>query len=182
MSVDYCVVRVSPQPFQELQRQPDILQDMMEEFYSAPKKTHIDSRDVIRGEDASSSAVLRMLYFDEFTTSLLVNLMGEESAFFLAVAGWGYAHVLKGVSYGSGEISYYSPDEAAEVAHDLKAYPDAQLESRFREGADNYRIASAGYFQDDQEILAHQLMFANLLRRFYAEAAQDGEFVLLLTV
>jgi hypothetical protein len=187
MSVEYCVVRVAPCMVEHLQQQPGILQDLVDDFYTLPPdgnqaKEYVDSRDVYRGLRSNMPLVLRMLYVDEFTTSLLVNFMDESSAFFAALAGWGSAHLLQGVSYGYGDISYYAPDEVKAVVLALNAASNALLEARFNEYADDFRIASSGYFDDDQAILAHQRIFAELLRRFYAEAAQDGDCVLLLVV
>jgi hypothetical protein len=186
MSVEYCVVRVTPQTFKQVQEQSGFLQDLMDELYATPidsnsQKVSIDSRDVTRGHLIDVPAVLRMLHIDEFTTSLLVYFMEESSAFYNALAGWGRVHILSGVSYGYGEISYYFPDEVARVALELNTYPNEILEERFWDGAENYRTASIGYFKDDQAILAHQRLFVELLRKFYNEAAQDGDFVLLLT-
>ena len=187
MSVEYCVVRIAPQTFEKLQQQPGRLQELMDEFYAAPsggnlQKTSVDSREVIRGTPAVVALALRVLYLDEFTTSLLVSFMDESSALFGAVVGWGRAHTLEGVSYGYGDISYYFPDEVKKIAAELNAYPQRLLEERFHEEADNFRIAAAGYLKDDRAILEHQRLFADLLRRFYNEAAQMGDVVLLLTV
>lgn len=187
MSVEYCVVRIPPLEFEQLQHQPDVLQDLMDEFYStaaeeSQEKGYVDSRRAVTDSPVIAPAVIRILYVDEFTTSLLVNFMEEDSPFFVGVAGWGKAHILDGVSYGYGDISYYTPEEAKTVASSLNTYPDELLDERFRERADDFRIASAGYLKDDQAILAYQRMFANLLRRFYKEAAEDGDYVLLLTV
>ena len=187
MSVEYCVVRVTPRIFKQLQQQPSILQDLMDEFYTTSsdkkrEKVYVDSRDVFRGSRIIVPPVLRMLYIDEFTTALLVNFMDESSAYFAALVGWGNAQLLNGVSYGYGDISYYPPDDAKTVALKLNGYLHTLLEARFREQADNFRVASAGYFDDDRAILAHQRTFADLLRRFYNEAVQDGDFVLLLIV
>jgi hypothetical protein len=159
----------------------------MDDFYAAPieentSSASIDSRDVIRGRPIKFPPVLRMLYVDEFTTSLLVNFMDESSTFFMALAGWGHAHILSGIRYGYGEISYYLPDEVTKVAMELNVYPKKRLEERFWEGAENYRIAANGYFSDDQAILKHQRLFEDFLGRFYNEAAEAGDFVLLLTV
>ena len=187
MSVEYCVVRVSPQGFESLQKQPALLQDLIDEFYTGPsggelEKTYADAREVIRGTTAGASRTLRMLYLDEFTTSLLVSFLDENSAPFNAVAGWGRAHILQGLSYGYGHISYYVPDEVKTMASELKTYSQTLLEMRFWEDAENFRLASAGYLRDDQAILAHQRFFADLLRRLYNQAVQAGDFVLLLMV
>jgi hypothetical protein len=183
MSVEYCVVRVPPETFQEIQRQPSILQDLMDEYDTlTSERVHFDSREVFHGKGMRAPAILRMVYFDEFTTALLVNFMDEGSAFFVALAGWGVAHILNGVSYGYGEISYYAPEEVKRVSLELHTYPQTLLADRFMEAVDDFRIASAGYFEDDQEIIAHQQRCADLLRRFCNEAAQDGDYVLLLTV
>jgi hypothetical protein len=126
--------------------------------------------------------MIRTLHVDEFITSLLVDFMNDDSAFFIALAGWRSAHLLEGVSYGYGDISYSTPEEAKSVTSSLNSYPDELLEERFREHAEDFRIAAAGYFHDDQAILAHKRTFANLLRKIYNEAAKDSDFVLLLTV
>jgi hypothetical protein len=187
MSVEYCLVRVTSILFEKLQQQPEILQDLIDGFYNRSseenrEKSYIDSRDVIRGTGAPSSSVLQMLYFDEFTTSLLVNFKDEGSAFFAALAGWGSTHILDGSSYGYGEVSYYFPGEVTRVSLELNAFPETLLEAWFGQQADNFRLAAAGYFRNDQAILAHQHTFADLTRRFYNEAAHDGDFVLLLIV
>lgn len=184
MSVEYCVVRVAPQTFERIQQQPEILQDLMEEFQmpQSAAREKIDARDVIRGIDFADPDAVRMLYVDEFTTSLLVDFMDEGSALFKALAGWEDAHILSGVRYGYGEITYYFPEEVKKVSIELDAYPDTLLEARLNNGADRFRIAAAGYFEDDRAILAHQHLFARFLRRFYGSAARDGDFVLLLTV
>ena len=184
MSVEYCVVRVASQTFEQLQ-QPGLLQDLMDEFHtpqSSAYQERADARDSIRGTPVAVPAILRMLYFDEFTTSLLVDFLDESSAMFKALAGWGEAHILAGVRYGYGEIAYYLPDEVKTVSRELDAYPEALLEERLQQRVDTFRIAAAGYFEDDQAIRAHQRLFAGFLRRFYEEAARDGNFVLLLTV
>ena len=117
MSVEYCLVRATPRVFEQLQRQPDILQDLMDEFHTASSednqsKGYVDSRNTIKGSQVTMLPLIRILYVDEFTTSLLVNFMDENSPFFIALAGWGKSHLLDGVSYGYGDISYYPPDDA----------------------------------------------------------------------
>ncbi len=180
MSVEHCLVRRNTQALAQLQERPDLLHDMMDEFFSTA--TYLDSRDGIRASPLAVPPVVRMLYLDEFTTSLLVDFRDEGSAFFAAIAGWGGAHVVDGVRYGHGEVLYYFPEEAKEVAAKLHAYPPALLDTRFAEGADNFRLASAGYFKGDQAILAHQRQFADYVRKFYDAAAGEGDGVLLLTV
>jgi hypothetical protein len=187
MSVEYCVVRVTSHTFGQLQQQPEILQDLIDEFYStsgeaSQAKGYIDSHNAITDSLVIAPPIVRTLYIDEFTTWLLVDFMEEDSPFFVALAGWSRAHLLESVSYGYGDIFYYSPEDAKPIAASLKDYATELLEARFREQAEDFRIASAGYLKDDQAILAYQRTFANLLRRFYNEAAQDGDFVLLLTV
>jgi hypothetical protein len=187
MSVEYCVLRVAPRMVEELRQQPSILQDIMDAFYtSSPdasqEQQHVDSRDVYRGLRRSVPSVFRMLYMDEFTTSLLVDFMDESSAFFAALVGWGSADRLEGVSYGYGDISFYAPQQASVIALELNATSNALLVGRFHEHASDFRLASSGYFADDQAILEHQSRFADLLRRFYTEAAHDGDSVLLLVV
>lgn len=188
MSVDYCVVRVTPSIFQQLQGASHVLQDLMDAFYSASRSPDpgqevysIDSRDIYRGLRLYAP-ILRLLYVDEFTASLLVDFTEESSALFRALAGWGTAHILPGISYGYGEVTYYAPEDVRQVALQLRDYPDALLGARFREHADTFRMGSTAYFAGDQAILEHQRSFAALLRRLYEEAAQDGDFVLLLTV
>jgi hypothetical protein len=159
----------------------------MDEFYissadNSHAKEYIDSREAFRGLPIIAPQSLRMLYVDEFTTSLLVNFTNESSAYFIALVGWGNAHILESVSYGYGDISYYPPNQVAIVAIELNATPQEFLEEWFKEQADNFRRSAAGYFRDDQAILAHQHTFADFLCRFYDEAAHDGNFVLLLIV
>ncbi len=157
----------------------------MDELYTkSPNeaRTSVDARDVFRGSNILMPSSLRMLYVDEFTTSLLVNFMDENSAFFVALAGWGISHPLDGLQYGYGDVTYYLPDEVKRVSLQLNAEPEMLLVERFREQADNYRSASSGYLDDDTAILTHQRTFADLLRRLYHEAGRDGDFVLLLMV
>ena len=149
MSVEYCVVRVTPGVFRPIHQQPRLMQELMEELYKAPsdraeENVCIDSRNVFRGSSVGSPSIIRMLYLDEFTTSLLVDFMNEASPFFVAIAGWGQAQLLDGVQYGYGDILYYHPDEAKVIASSPYAYPDTSLESRFREHANDFRISSAG--------------------------------------
>ena len=189
MSVDYCVIRVAPSTFQQLQGESRVLHDLMDAFYSASRsqdssqEVHsIDARDLYRGLRLGVPPVLRLLYVDEFTTSLLVDFRDESSALFAALVGWGTAHILMGISYGYGEVNYYTPEDVRQIALQLLHYPDELLEARFSEYADTFRMGSSAYFADDQAILEHQRSFAALLRRLYEEAAQDGDFVLLLTM
>ena len=189
MSVEYCVIRVTRATFRDLQQRTEVLHDLMDAFYSASRtqntsqdRDYVDSRAKYRDSSLHVPPVLRLLYVDEFTTSLLVDFMDEKSAFFTALVGWGTAHVLPGISYGYDEIAYYAPDDVKEVTWELRHYPDALLESRFKQHVDTFRIASTGYFTDDQAILQHQRSFAKLLRRLYDEAVHDADFVLLLTV
>jgi hypothetical protein len=178
-----------PSTFQQLQGDAHVLHDLMDAFHSASRSPgssrdvhSMDSRDRYRGLRPGVPLVLRLLYVDEFTTSLLVDFTEESSALFAALAGWGTAHTLTGISYGYGEVTYYTPEDVRRVALQLRDYPDALLEARFRDHADTFRMGSSAYFADDQSILEHQRSFAALLRRLYDEAAQDGDFVLLLTV
>ena len=164
-----------------------MLDRLMDGFYSGSSETGqdrewIDSRRVFQGLDLVIPASLRMIYFDEFTTSLLVDFMEETSAFFVALIGWGNAHVLEGVRYGYGDISYYSPQETEQIPTQIAAYPNALLETRFENQAQDFRTAVAGLLQDDLAIIAHQRAFADFLRRFYEEATQAGDFVLLFIV
>ncbi|HEU5103441.1 MAG TPA: hypothetical protein VFU22_30680 [Roseiflexaceae bacterium] len=187
MSVEYCLVRMAPHDFEELRQQPSILHDLMDTFYQAASdksqdRLYVDSRDVFAGSVLIVPAALRMLYVDEFTTSLLVDFMDERSAVFAALIGWGDAQPLESVQYGHGAISYYAPDDVRIVALKLSAYPHALLEARLRKHADRFRLAAAGYFDGDQAILAHQHTFADLLCAFYDQAARDGDVVLLLVV
>jgi len=182
MSVEYCVVRVSPGFFTKLRQEPAILDELLDGFYSDPSGEWGDSRPVFRGLDIVVPSSLRMIYFDEFTTSLLVDFMAETSAFFVALVGWGSAHLLEGVRYGYGDISYYSPAEAERIAEQIAAYPNALLEKRFEDHSDDFRTAVAGLLEDDRAILLHQRTFADFLRRFYEEATRAGDFTLLLMV
>ena len=68
------------------------------------------------------------------------------------------------------------------VADALKAAPDELLQARFDAQAANFRLAAASYLADDRSILDHQRRFGGLLRRLYAEAQHEGDFVLLLMV
>ena len=164
-----------------------MLDQLMDGFYSGLSETGqgrewVDSRLIFQDIDLVVPSSLRMIYFDEFTASLLVDFMEETSAFFVALVGWGSAHVLEGVRYGYGDISYYSPPETKRIAEQIAAYPNALLEKKYENQAQDFRAAVAGLLRDDREILAHQRAFAELLRRFYAEATQAGDFVLLLIV
>lgn len=187
MSVEYCVVRTSPEFFANLQQEPAILDQIMDGFYSSssharPDKGYIDSRQVFQGSEIVVPTDLRMIYFDEFTASLLVDFREESSAFFTALVGWGSAHALEGVRYGHGDVAFYSPEEAGRIAGQLNAHPNTLLEKRFQDQAHHFRTAVAGMLKDDEAILAHQRDFADFLRRFYEEATQTGDFVLLLMV
>jgi hypothetical protein len=94
--------------------------------------------------------------------------MDESSAVFVVLVGWGNAHSLEGVSYAYEDIYYYFPDDVTRVALELNAYPQALLEGRFREQADNFRIASAA--QVISTMIKLFLRINSHLQSFYADS------------
>src|SRR5689334_22855626 len=122
MSVEYCVIRLGPKRFAELLQHPDHLADLVDEYYSqllepAADADCVDARAAYSGEAFAPPHTLRMLYCDEFTTSLLVSFMdNEQTPFYHALVGWETAQPLLGSSYGHGEARYYEPREVSRVA------------------------------------------------------------------
>src|SRR5829696_7667244 len=99
------MLRVNSELFKQLKQQPELIQDLMDEFYAMPvdtntERTYADSRDVFRKSLIIVPGVLDTLYVDEFSTSLLENFREASSAFFVALAGWDTAPILEEVRYG----------------------------------------------------------------------------------
>lgn len=188
MSVEYCVVRLSPATLEQLRQSPEQLAELMDTYYTrllepAAERDCLDAREAYSGRTLPTAPALRMLHIDEFTASLLVDFGDEAgSPVFDALVGWDTATPLEGFQYGHGTVYAYDPSAAAEVAARLAAHPPMLLEAHFRADAARFRSSARGYFADDSTILAHQRRFAEALERLYREAAHDGDAVLLLTV
>lgn len=181
MSVEYAVLRVSGEQFEAIRRDGARFAELMDERYGAPGA--VDSRAAYRDGLPGDVAAPHLLHADEFTTSLLVGFLeGEETPMFDALVGWSRSHQLDGVAYGAGPVAYYAPSEAATVAERLERFPDAELDRRLSDRADQFRLAAASVFADDDAILAHQRAFAHVLRQLYRSAVAAQEFVLLMTV
>jgi hypothetical protein len=181
MSVEYAVLRVSEEEFEAIRRDGARLPELMDERYDAPGA--VDSRAAYRHGLPRDVAAPHLLHADEFTTSLLVGFLeGEETPMFDALVGWGRTHQLEGVVYGAGSVAYYTPSEAATVAERLDRFPDAELDRRICDRADQFRLAAASVFAADDAILAHQRAFAHVLRQLYRSAVAAQELVLLMTV
>ena len=181
MSVEYAVLRVSAEEFDALGRDGARLSDLMDELYGSSRA--VDSRAAYRDGLPREVTAPRLLHADEFTTSLLVSFLeGEETPMFDALVGWGGSRQLDGVAYGAGAVAYYTPSDAAAVSGRLDRFPDAELARRLHDRADQFRLAAASVFTDDDAILAHQRTFAHVLRQLYRSAVEAREFVLLMTV
>ena len=181
MSVEYAVVRVPGHEFDAIRRGGERLPALMDDWYASPDA--IDSRAACRAGLPREVAAPLLLHSDEFTTSLLVSFLeGEETPMFDALVGRGRSRQLEGVVYGAGTVAYYTPSDAASVAQQLDRFPDAELDRRLPDRADQARLAAASVFADDDAILAHQRAFAHVLRQLYRAAVQAQEFVLLMIV
>ena len=181
MSVEYAVLRVSHEDFDTIRRDGARLPELMDDLYASPSV--VDSRAAYRDGLPRDVATPRLLHSDEFTTSLLVSFLeGEETPVFDALVGWGRSRQLEGVVYGAGAVAYYSPSEAVAVAEQLDRFPDAELDRRVHDRADQFRLAAASVFADEDAIRTHQRAFAHVLRQLYRAAVQAQEFVLLMIV
>jgi hypothetical protein len=181
MSVEYAVVRVPGEEFDAIRSDGRRLPALVDDWYASPDA--IDSRATYRDGLPRDVAAPRLLHSDEFTTSLLVSFLeGEETPLFDALVGWGRSQQLEGVAYGAGAVAYYTPSDAAVVSEQLDRFPDAELDRRLHDRVDQFRLAAASVFADDDAILAHQRAFAHVLRQLYRAAVSADEFVLLMIV
>jgi hypothetical protein len=181
MSVEYAVLRVSAEEFEALERDGTRLSGLMDELYGSPAA--VDSRVAYHDGLPRDVTAPRLLHADEFTTSLLVSFLeGEETPMFDALVGWGRSRQLDGVVYGAGAVAYYTPPDAAAVSGQLDRFPDAELDRRLHDRADQFRLAAASVFAAADAILAHQRTFAHVVRQLYRSAVEAREFVLLMIV
>ena len=181
MSVEYAVVRIPEEAFDAIRLDGTRLPELMDDWYASPDA--IDSRAAYRDGLPREVAAPRLLHSDEFTTSLLVSFLeGEETPLFDALVGWGRSQRLEGIAYGAGTVAYYTPPDAATVSEQLDRFPDAELDRRLHDRADQFRLAAASLFAADDAILAHQRAFAHVLRQLYHAAAEAREYVLLMIV
>ena len=181
MSVEYLVVRASEAEFDAIRQDGTRFPERMDDWYASPDA--IDSRAAYREGLPRNVAAPRLLHSDEFTTSLLVSFLeGEETPLFDALVGWGRSQRLDGVMYGAGTVAYYTPPDVAAVSERLDRFPDAELDRRLHDHADQFRLAAASVFAADDAILAHQRAFAHVLRQLYRTAVTAQDFVLLMIV
>ena len=180
MSVEEKLICLTSPAFESLQEQPTTLIDLIEDLYDAD---YFDSRSVYKGPVRFDVPVPRMIHIDEFTIWLLTD-RNEPTALCDAVVAWRDNQELIGAQHGQGfaYATYQSPEAVSTIAGELEMYPKEELSKRFFSQADLFRQAAAPYFAGDQEILAYQRDFFELLHKFYHEASQNGEYVVHLIV
>lgn len=180
MSVEEKLIRLAPQAFESLQKHPETLFDLIEDLNRAD---YFDSRSVYKGPANFDISAPRMIHIDEFTIWLLTD-RNEPTALCDAVVAWRDNQELIGAQHGQGfaYATFQNPEAVSVIAHGLEIYPKEELSKRFFSQAESFRQAGTPYFAGDQEILAYQRGFFDLLHKFYREAARRKELVLHLMV
>ena len=171
MSVEPCIIRVTPGEFSALRERPGTLCDFIEDGYESG---------AFNFDWEPSGPLTRMLHLNEFATSLLAGF-DDETPPCRALFGWDEP-LLLGASHGHGGVYYHDPERVRSVYSELVAVPQARLRERFEGGAEQFRLAASGVYDGDEKILALQMAHFRRLLEFYRGAAEQGDFVLLMLV
>ncbi len=171
MSVEACLIRVTPPELKQLQDQPDSLDALIENLqeHSVFFNPNLDD------------PVERVLYVNEFTLSLLTELDNDSTPLAPLNRALIFGnHVLEGAAYGMGEVLFHTPEEVQVLARELSRLPESELRPRFESRAADFRLAAQGYLEGDDAILQHQQGHFKRLVEFYRGAAQEGDAMLVL--
>ncbi|MCA1626846.1 MAG: YfbM family protein [Acidobacteria bacterium] len=171
MSVEPCIIRVTPHEFGQLQKNPEALDEFIDDGY----ETGAFSFDW-----SPNAPPTRMLHLDEFAMSLLTGF-DDDSPLCRALVGWD-SSLLEGASHGHGGAYYHTPERVSEIAEELESLPEAHLRERLESRAENFRLVASGFLDGDEAIRSHQRDHFYRLRSFYREAAGSGDYILLMMV
>jgi hypothetical protein len=171
MSVEPCLLRLTPDEWARLSARPSSLFGFIEDGCATGRF------------DLTTSAAKpagRLLHLDEFAMWLLTGF-DEDTPACRALVGWD-GQLLDGAHYGHGPVRYRPPSAVRAIVHELSGVEERDLDLRFEERADDFRLAAAGFFNGDGEIRAYQRSHFDRLREFYRDAAAAGDYVLLMMV
>lgn len=171
MSVEPSIIRVTQAEFDSLREHPEKLGEFIETGYESGAFSHSDD---------PAKPLSRMLRLNEFQMWLLAGF-DEDTPLCRALIGWD-GRSLEGATRGHGAVRYRAPDEVMAIAAELDAFPQERLHERFRERAEEFRLSAAGYFDNDEAIIEHQLACFLRLRDFYRAAAAEVDSILLTLV
>jgi hypothetical protein len=171
MSVEPCLLRLTPDEWARLTARPSSLFGFIE-----------DGCAMGRFDFATSAAkpAGHMLHLDEYAMWLLTGLSDDTPAC-RALVGWD-AGLLDGAHYGHGPVRYRPPSTVKAIAHELSGVDERDLDLRFEDRAEDFRLAASGLLHGDDEIRAYQRSHFERLRAFYGAAAAAGDYVLLMMV
>ena len=170
MSVEPCILRVTPEEFARLRERPETLAAYIENGYETG---------AFAFDWSPAKPLSRMLHLDEFAMWLLTDF-DDDTPLCQALIGWDGPQ-LDEATHGHGAVFYSDPQRVVEIAGALAAMPENHLRERFESRAEDFRRSASG-FADDDAILAHQRIHMQRLLEFYRRAAEQGDFILLMLV
>ena len=180
MSVEQKLIRLPQVQFEDLQRHPTMLPDLIEDLY---EHNCFDTRLYWRSSISFPTTVPEMIHLDEFTLWLLTNRDEPTALCDAATCGRGCQELI-GAPHGHffAYATYYPPHTVRTIARGLEEFPESILEARFLAQADSFRRAPKPYFADDAAILSYQRGCLAVLRSFYQVATEHQAYVLQLIV
>ena len=180
MSVNYCLIQISPEELKTFGEQASTCSAFVEEMAE-----HF-------GLQKLDEPIDRMLYIDEFTKSLLTDLRAIHSPFEPINRALMFpSHVLDYAGYACNGVGFHTVDEVKSLSESLDKFAEANLQALLASRPHAHVQDLQAHFQyvhllgaesmdDNEAVQQYQRAWFDRVVEFFGKVSRQGDAVLLI--